>query len=83
MVVVVALLGIATLVLVVTWGLRVLNDIDDLENLSSRLVGKPTDLGEAWNLEVPDSPQPSTGAAHSPVRLITAMPASRPASRAS
>ena len=45
---IVAVLGVATLALLVTWGLRVINDIEDLENLSARVVGPAGDVRREW-----------------------------------
>lgn len=48
MIAIVAVLGVATLALLVAWGLRVINDIEDLENLSSRAVGPAGEIRPAW-----------------------------------
>jgi hypothetical protein len=45
---IVAVLGVATLAVLVAWGLRVIHDIEDLENLSARVVGPPEDIRPAW-----------------------------------
>lgn len=49
MIAVVAVLGVATLAVLVAWGLRVINDIEDLENLSSRVVGPAGEIRSAWS----------------------------------
>ena len=49
MIAVVAVLGVVTLAVLVAWGLRVINDIEDLENLSSRVVGPAGEIRAAWS----------------------------------
>lgn len=48
MIAIVAVLGVATLALLVAWGLRVINDIEDLENLSARVVGPAGEIRSEW-----------------------------------
>lgn len=48
MIAIVAVLGVATLAVLVAWGLRVIHDIEDLENLSSRVVGPAGEIRPAW-----------------------------------
>lgn len=48
MIAIVAVLGVATLALLVAWGLRVINDIEDLENLSTRVVGPAGEIRSKW-----------------------------------
>lgn len=49
MIAVLALLVVATLAVLVAWGLRVIHDIEDLENLSSRVVGPAGEVRSLWN----------------------------------
>lgn len=56
MIAVVALLVVATLAVLVAWGLRVIHDIEDLENLSSRVVGPAGDVRSTWNAAGEDGP---------------------------
>lgn len=48
MITLVAVLVVATLAVTVGWGLRVINDIEDLENLSARVVGPAAEIGPSW-----------------------------------
>ena len=48
MVAVLAVLVVVTVAVLVAWGLRVISDIEDLENLSSRVVGPPGDIRSSW-----------------------------------
>ena len=59
MIAIVAVLGVATLALLVTWGLRVINDIEDLENLSSRVVGPAGEVRREWLSLTDDPPTPA------------------------
>ena len=48
MIALVAVLGVATLAVLVAWGLRVIHDIEDLESLSTRVVGSAGEIRPAW-----------------------------------
>ncbi|HVA75125.1 MAG TPA: hypothetical protein VNF71_11245 [Acidimicrobiales bacterium] len=55
MIAIVAVLGVATLALLVAWGLRVIHDIEDLEDLSARAVGPAREIRHEW-LSAGDEP---------------------------
>lgn len=59
MIAIVAVLGVATLVVLVAWGLRVIHDIEDLEDLSARVVGTAAELRPAWMSASEDRPSPN------------------------
>ena len=59
MIAIVAVLGVATLAVLVAWGLRVIHDIEDLENLSSRVVGPAAEIRPAWTSVNDDAPSPN------------------------
>lgn len=48
MVAVLAVLVVVTVAVLVAWGLRVISDIEDLENLSARVVGPAGDIRSSW-----------------------------------
>lgn len=48
MVAVLAVLVVVTVAVLVAWGLRVISDIEDLENLSTRAVGPAGAIRSSW-----------------------------------
>jgi hypothetical protein len=68
---VVAVLVVATVAVLVAWGFRVISDIEDLENLSARVVGPAGEIGSSWAVAGNEGPVSRHVRIH-PVRLPSA-----------
>ena len=65
MVAVLAVLVVVTVAVLVAWGLRVISDIEDLENLSASVAGPVGDIRSSWTAANQHGPVPRNVRIHS------------------